>query len=211
MLPLIQPIVTVDAPAPPNVMSNTDKKNIPPENQLIPAPKPVRIMIMNPLSTLALCAANMQFPTPPSPPAPALECNVQKVTINLNPAEPMSKPKKAKGKMHPSQTRNGHNLCAHRWLKQIKMNGTTDKFGVYYMSLTENQHTAYDKEVTDLSPCKWAAPASTGHKTQEEDWEMDLGEFWGDEADLEQGKESTLCAGKRNTALEAIVSFLFLL
>ncbi|KAG0699212.1 hypothetical protein DFH29DRAFT_1002168 [Suillus ampliporus] len=156
MLPLIQPIVTVDAPAPPNAVSNADKENIPPESQLIPAPKPVRITIVNPLSTLALCAANMQFPTPPSPPAPALKCEVQKATVNSNPAEPMSKPKKAKGKMRPSQTRNGRNLCAHRWLKQIKTNGTTDEFGVYYMSLAENQRTAYDKEVTDLVAAdKW--------------------------------------------------------
>lgn len=137
-------------------MSIADKENIPPENQPIPAPKPVRITIVNPLSTLALCAANMQFPTPLSPPAPALECEVQKATVNLNPAEPMSKPKKAKGKMRPSQTRNGRNLCAHRWLKQIKTNGTTDEFGVYYMSLAENQRTAYDNEVTDLVAAnKW--------------------------------------------------------
>jgi hypothetical protein len=33
------------------------------------------------------------------------------------------------------------NLCAHRWLKQIKTNGTTDEFGAYYMSLAENQRT----------------------------------------------------------------------
>ncbi|KAG0694272.1 hypothetical protein DFH29DRAFT_880830 [Suillus ampliporus] len=142
MLPLIQPIVTVDAPAPPNAVSNADKENIPPESQPIPAPKPVRITIVNPLSTLAL--------------SPALECEVQKATVNSNPAEPMSKPKKAKGKMRPSQTRNGRNLCAHRWLKQIKTNGTTDEFGVYYMSLAENQRTAYDKEVTDLVAAdKW--------------------------------------------------------
>ncbi|KAG2337327.1 hypothetical protein BDR05DRAFT_993076 [Suillus weaverae] len=140
-LPLIQPIATVDVPHPPNAVSNVDKENIPPESQPIPAPKPVRITI---------------FPAPPSPPAPALECEDKKATVNSNPAEPMSKAKKAKGKMCPSQTRNGHNLCAHHWLKQIKTNGTTDEFGIYYMSLAENQRTAYDKEVTDLVAAnKW--------------------------------------------------------
>ncbi|KAG2152969.1 hypothetical protein DEU56DRAFT_958276 [Suillus clintonianus] len=154
-VPLIQPIVSVDAPAPPNAVSNAVKENIPLENQPIIAPKPVRLTIVNPLSTLALCAANMQFPTP-APTVPALECEVQKATVNSNPAEPMPKPKKAKGKMRPTQTRNGRNLCAHRWLKQIKTNGTTDEFGVYYMSLAENQRTAYDKEVTDLVAAnKW--------------------------------------------------------
>jgi len=31
------------------------------------------------------------------------------------------------------------NLCALRWLKQVKTNGTTDEFGAYYVSLTGDQ------------------------------------------------------------------------
>ncbi|KAG2066231.1 hypothetical protein BDR04DRAFT_1160505 [Suillus decipiens] len=112
-LPLIQPITTVDALTSPDAMSNADE-NMPTESQTIPAPKPVKITIMNPLSTLALCAANMQFPPPPSPPVvvnPMLECTVQKVTTST--AEPLSKPKKAKGKMHPSQTKNRQKAYHH--------------------------------------------------------------------------------------------------
>ncbi|KAG1832617.1 hypothetical protein DFJ58DRAFT_847955 [Suillus subalutaceus] len=162
-LPLIQSIATVDAITSLDVVSNADK-NIPTESQTIPAPKPVKITIMNPLSTLALCAANMQFPPPPSPPVvvnPVLGCAVQKATTST--AEPLSKPKKAKGKMRPSQTKNGRNLCAHRWLKQIKTNGTTDEFGVYYMGLAENQRTAYDKEAAELvATDKWDKTVGQG-------------------------------------------------
>ncbi|KAG1879763.1 hypothetical protein F4604DRAFT_1922975 [Suillus subluteus] len=47
-------------------------------------------------------------------------------------------------------------LCAHRWLKQIKTNGTTEEFGAYYMSLAENQRTAYNNEAADLvATDKW--------------------------------------------------------
>ncbi|KAG1720152.1 hypothetical protein EDB19DRAFT_1836153 [Suillus lakei] len=51
------------------------------------------------------------------------------------------------------------------------------------------------------SPCKQAAPASTGHKTREEDREMDLGEFGGDEADLENKGKKAHCMQARETLL----------
>ncbi|KAG1831180.1 GPR1/FUN34/yaaH family-domain-containing protein [Suillus subalutaceus] len=38
----------------------------------------------------------------------------------------------------------GMNLCAHRWLKQPKTNGTADEFCVYYGSLNEEQRKDYD-------------------------------------------------------------------
>ncbi|KAG1878153.1 hypothetical protein F4604DRAFT_1679876 [Suillus subluteus] len=54
-------------------------------------------------------------------------------------------------------------LCAHRWLKQIKTNGTTEEFGAYYMSLAENQHTAYDNEAADLvATDKWDKAVGQG-------------------------------------------------
>ncbi|KAG0708311.1 hypothetical protein DFH29DRAFT_870871 [Suillus ampliporus] len=56
-----------------------------------------------------------------------------------------------KGKMCPSQKQNGWNLCAHRWLKQIKTNGTMDEFCIYYSSLDEEQRKEYDNEVNTLS------------------------------------------------------------
>ncbi|KIK33697.1 hypothetical protein CY34DRAFT_99137, partial [Suillus luteus UH-Slu-Lm8-n1] len=56
----------------------------------------------------------------------------------------------AKAKMRPSQTKNGRNLCALRWLKQTKLNGTTDEFNAYYNSLTSTQRTEYDQDAANL-------------------------------------------------------------
>ncbi|OAX31796.1 hypothetical protein K503DRAFT_787613 [Rhizopogon vinicolor AM-OR11-026] len=157
--------LAASSPLPASDVSSTCKENIPIQRQSIPSPKSVKIMITNPLSTLALCAANMRFPTPPPlpPPPPAaatLKSEPQKPNIdsNVTPATETtsSKAKKAKGKMRPSPTKNGRNLCAHRWLKQVRTNGTTDKFGVYYAGLTGDQRTAYDKEASELvATNKW--------------------------------------------------------
>ncbi|KAG1838384.1 hypothetical protein DFJ58DRAFT_846096 [Suillus subalutaceus] len=143
-LPLIQSIATVDAITSLDAVSNADK-NIPTESQTIPAPKPVKITIMNPLSH--------HLHLPPVVVNPVLGCAVQKATTST--AEPLSKPKKAKGKMRPSQTKNGRNL--------YQTNGTTDEFGVYYMGLAENQRTAYDKEAAELvATDKWDKTVGQG-------------------------------------------------
>ncbi|KAG1881017.1 uncharacterized protein F5891DRAFT_991435 [Suillus fuscotomentosus] len=42
------------------------------------------------------------------------------------------------------------NLCAHRCLKQIKTNGTTDEFCVYYGSLNEEKRKEHDNEANTL-------------------------------------------------------------
>ncbi|KAG2737741.1 hypothetical protein P692DRAFT_20761013, partial [Suillus brevipes Sb2] len=55
-----------------------------------------------------------------------------------------------KGKMCPSPTKNGRNLCALRWLKQTKSNGTTEEFNAYYSSLTSTQCTEYDNDAANL-------------------------------------------------------------
>ncbi|KAG1725675.1 hypothetical protein EDB19DRAFT_1946917 [Suillus lakei] len=54
------------------------------------------------------------------------------------------------GKMRPSPTKNGRNLCALRWLKQTKSNGTTEEFNAYYSSLTSTQRTEYDNDAANL-------------------------------------------------------------
>ncbi|OAX36499.1 hypothetical protein K503DRAFT_772464 [Rhizopogon vinicolor AM-OR11-026] len=43
--------------------------------------------------------------------------------------------------MCPSATKNGRNLCAFCWLREIKTNVTTEEFDLYYSSLTPIQRT----------------------------------------------------------------------
>ncbi|KAG1760016.1 hypothetical protein EDD22DRAFT_848810 [Suillus occidentalis] len=43
------------------------------------------------------------------------------------------------------------NLCAHRWLKQMKTNGTTDEFCIYYGSLSDKQRKEYDNKANTLA------------------------------------------------------------
>ncbi|KAG1840145.1 GPR1/FUN34/yaaH family-domain-containing protein [Suillus subluteus] len=43
----------------------------------------------------------------------------------------------------------GMDLCAHRWLKQPKANGTADEFCVYYGNLNEEQRKDYDNVAND--------------------------------------------------------------
>ncbi|KAG1847255.1 hypothetical protein C8R48DRAFT_677600 [Suillus tomentosus] len=42
------------------------------------------------------------------------------------------------------------NLCALRWLKQLKTNGTTEEFCTYYTNLTPEQRKKYDDEAAKL-------------------------------------------------------------
>ncbi|KAG1861625.1 hypothetical protein F4604DRAFT_1683978 [Suillus subluteus] len=149
-----------------NVLSNASS-----EPRSTPAPKPLRIMLPNPLSVLALAAAKVNIP--PSPPA---ESDPSFPLESHGPGDPpledhtgsnakKEKPSKAsgKGKMRPSPKQNGRNLCAHRWLKQIKTNGTTDEFCVYYGSLNEEQRKDYDNEANTLATeNKWNKTVNTG-------------------------------------------------
>ncbi|KAG1887456.1 uncharacterized protein F5891DRAFT_988296 [Suillus fuscotomentosus] len=137
-----------------------DERNASSEPRSVPAPKPLRITLPNPLSVLALAAAKIRAPPLEShgPEDPPLE---DRTSSNAK----KEKPSKAsgKGKMCPSPRQNGRNLCAHRWLKQIKTNGTTDKFCVYYGSLNEEQRKEYDNEANTLATeNKWNKTVNTG-------------------------------------------------
>ncbi|KAI5996074.1 hypothetical protein EDC04DRAFT_2910083 [Pisolithus marmoratus] len=68
---------------------------------------------------------------------------------------PVSKSTKG-NKFHPGLTKNGRNLCAHRWHKQVKLGRLTEEFQHYYNSLTTGQQKAYDDEATVLAASnKW--------------------------------------------------------
>ncbi|KAI6041824.1 hypothetical protein EDC04DRAFT_2601466 [Pisolithus marmoratus] len=59
-----------------------------------------------------------------------------------------------KGRMRPGPAKNGRNLCAYRWRKQVPSNGMTEEFQKYYLSLTSAQQQAvqaYDAEATALA------------------------------------------------------------
>ncbi|KAI6004688.1 hypothetical protein EDD15DRAFT_2444064 [Pisolithus albus] len=67
-------------------------------------------------------------------------------------AAPVSKSTKGcKAKMHPGPAKNGRNLCAHHWRKQVQSSGTTEEFQKYYNSLTSTQRMAYDNEAAVLA------------------------------------------------------------
>ncbi|KAG2340048.1 hypothetical protein BDR05DRAFT_1002810 [Suillus weaverae] len=125
-----------------NAISNASSKPQP-----ISAPKPLRIILPNPLSVLALAAAKVDIPPSllaelnPSPPlkshGPGDPPQEGHAGLNVK-KENMSKTS-GKGKMRPSPKQNGWNLYVHHWLKQIKTKRTTDKFCIHYGSLDKEQ------------------------------------------------------------------------
>ncbi|KAG1823834.1 uncharacterized protein BJ212DRAFT_1326866 [Suillus subaureus] len=133
-----------------------EKENIPPPTPDPIAP-PIKIIMTNSLSTLALAAVGTLIPPLPSSIDPPLKAPLANDSAD-------SKGKKGKAddfasgkgtsktskKMRPSPTRNGRNLCALRWLKQIKTDGTTEEFCLYYVDLTAEQRKNYDDEASAL-------------------------------------------------------------
>ncbi|KAG2747570.1 hypothetical protein P692DRAFT_20736226 [Suillus brevipes Sb2] len=86
--------------------------------------------------------------TPLKAPIASADSKGQKVKANdFASSKGTSKPTK---KMCPSATRNGCNLYALHWLKQLKTNGVTDKFCLYYRNLTAEQCKDYDNEASVL-------------------------------------------------------------
>ncbi|KAI6035802.1 hypothetical protein EDC04DRAFT_2897575 [Pisolithus marmoratus] len=63
---------------------------------------------------------------------------------------PVSKSTKG-NKFHPGPTKNGCNLCAHCWCKQVELGRLTEEFQQYYNGLTTEQQKAYDDKATALA------------------------------------------------------------
>ncbi|KAG2363295.1 hypothetical protein BDR07DRAFT_1483895 [Suillus spraguei] len=49
-------------------------------------------------------------------------------------------------KFRPLATKNGRNLCAHRWLKIIAPNGTSGDFKIYWNALSKDSQVNYESE-----------------------------------------------------------------
>ncbi|KAG1822409.1 hypothetical protein EV424DRAFT_1554308 [Suillus variegatus] len=148
-----------------------EKENIPPPQPPTATPAPIKITVSNPISLLALAAAGVKIPLLPSdsvpmqaPPVPTEKVSVPSDGANSN----LQKGKAAKAgskssKMRPSPTKNGRNLCALRWLKQIKIGGTTEEFCAYYGDLTLEQRKGYDEEAAALvATDTWTKAVSEG-------------------------------------------------
>ncbi|KIJ59685.1 hypothetical protein HYDPIDRAFT_118174 [Hydnomerulius pinastri MD-312] len=120
--------------------TQADKENQSPKQ---PPPPPKKKLIANPLSAMSLHAANAAIPPLPTPPVidPALE----EAADDQNDSK-----KKGCKSYRPSSTKNGRNLCAFRWLKQIKK-GSSAEFKVYYDALTSSQHLSYKEEANRLN------------------------------------------------------------
>ncbi|KIK43072.1 hypothetical protein CY34DRAFT_804242 [Suillus luteus UH-Slu-Lm8-n1] len=50
----------------------------------------------------------------------------------------------------PAAIKNGRNLCAHRWLKQLMPNGSSQDFKVYRDSLEKTHQASYDIKASNL-------------------------------------------------------------
>ncbi|KAG1727847.1 hypothetical protein EDD22DRAFT_930709 [Suillus occidentalis] len=53
-------------------------------------------------------------------------------------------------KFRPSATKNGRNLCAHRWLKILAPNGTSGDFKTYWNALSKDSQQNYESEAAAL-------------------------------------------------------------
>ncbi|KAI5990939.1 hypothetical protein EDD15DRAFT_2197730 [Pisolithus albus] len=73
-------------------------------------------------------------------------------TADNSKVDSVSKSSKGSGKakMRPGPTKNGRNLCAHRWRKQVQSSGSTEEFQNYYNGLTAAQRKGYDNEAAAL-------------------------------------------------------------
>ncbi|KAG2124571.1 hypothetical protein BD769DRAFT_1467786 [Suillus cothurnatus] len=61
-------------------------------------------------------------------------------------------------RFRPAATKNGRNLCAYRWLKQLMPNGSSQEFKVYWDSLEKTRQANYDIEASNLvAGCIWTA------------------------------------------------------
>ncbi|KAG2099860.1 uncharacterized protein F5147DRAFT_839328 [Suillus discolor] len=63
--------------------------------------------------------------------------------------EPTKVPKKA-SKARPSSKKNGRDLCILHWLKQVKKDGTTAEFRIYWDALDTQQCNSYESEAVQL-------------------------------------------------------------
>ncbi|KAG2061640.1 hypothetical protein BDR06DRAFT_1042131 [Suillus hirtellus] len=118
-----------------------------PPQQPVITPTP-QIKIVNPLTALALAVSQIVLPL--LPPANPLLKSPPNTTITVKKGKSSGTKSSTKGKMCPSQTKNGQNLCTTYWLKQTKLNGMTEEFNAYYNSLTSTQCMEYDQDAANL-------------------------------------------------------------
>ncbi|KAI6022359.1 hypothetical protein BKA83DRAFT_4493658 [Pisolithus microcarpus] len=86
---------------------------------------------------------------------PAVTPTPSMIPAKVNSAPVVSANQSAKGggkaKMHPGPAKNGRNLCAHCWRKQVQSSRSTEEFQKYYNSLTATQQMEYDNEAIALA------------------------------------------------------------
>ncbi|KAG2109537.1 hypothetical protein DEU56DRAFT_985454 [Suillus clintonianus] len=65
-------------------------------------------------------------------------------------ADSQGKPGPTSKNFRPATTKNGRNLCAHRWLKQLAPNGYSRDFKLYWDSLGKDRQEKYETDAKKL-------------------------------------------------------------
>ncbi|KAI6039612.1 hypothetical protein EDC04DRAFT_2603042 [Pisolithus marmoratus] len=104
--------------------------------------------VINTQPILELEHANLPAVTPMPSMTPTMVDNAPVVSVNK------CAKGGSKGRMCPGPAKNGCNLCAYHWCKQVPLNGMTKEFQKYYLGLTSAQQQvvqAYDADATALA------------------------------------------------------------
>ncbi|KAG8216466.1 hypothetical protein J3R82DRAFT_6573 [Butyriboletus roseoflavus] len=125
------------------------KKSSRKERPKLTQKKSVRLILKNPTSVESLSEAKVDMPKLPELPTVTPS---SKLTQSDKNSEQESKKRQTKGRMRIPSEKNGRNLCARRWLKQVNKDGpgTKDEFEEYWWTLTKEQRTAYDTEAQSI-------------------------------------------------------------
>ncbi|KAG2744449.1 hypothetical protein P692DRAFT_201808405 [Suillus brevipes Sb2] len=97
--------------------------------------------------TIAPCAKTASLPASAVTPIDA--CVTSSISESVNVAS-QSKPGPTSKNFRPATTKNGRNLCAHRWLKQVAPNGYSRDFKLYWDSLGKDCQEKYETDAKKL-------------------------------------------------------------
>ncbi|KAG2046770.1 hypothetical protein BDR06DRAFT_1025337 [Suillus hirtellus] len=127
---------STDTPATPTAPDSTTLPNLPADNTITPRADTVDLPSIPGATSLEACGTY----TPSS----------ESATLQIANADSRGKPGPATKNFRPAATKNGRNLCAHRWLKQVAPNGYSQDFKLYWDSLGKDRQKKYETDAKKL-------------------------------------------------------------